>query len=144
MSDYPECEKMSAVHEQSQAIGEFLTWLEGQGVIMAKYDVEVEECRNCGHEDAHNERVPDAVYFGQRACSFEDDETGECCVCDHADFGNPNHLFPYYQHTEATLAQFFNIDLDVVETEKRAMLETMREQSCPACVNEPCIDHVRL
>jgi len=30
MSKYPECEKMSAVREESQAIGQFLDWLCGE------------------------------------------------------------------------------------------------------------------
>lgn len=31
MSEYPECEKMTEVHEESQSIGAFLEWAQEQG-----------------------------------------------------------------------------------------------------------------
>jgi len=37
MSDYPEHDKLSAVAEQTQAIGEFMEWLEGKGAFLAHY-----------------------------------------------------------------------------------------------------------
>jgi len=37
MSDYPEHDKLSAVAEQTQAIGEFVEWLEGKGIFLARY-----------------------------------------------------------------------------------------------------------
>lgn len=41
----PELEKIKAVSEKSQSIGEFLDWLQNQGIHTAKYvhDVESEE-----------------------------------------------------------------------------------------------------
>lgn len=40
---YPECRKISAVREKSQAIGEFLKWLqETKGVILCQYSVREE------------------------------------------------------------------------------------------------------
>jgi hypothetical protein len=42
---YPECEKLKAVHEKSQTIGEFLEWLEGEkGVTLAKGHEHDEDC----------------------------------------------------------------------------------------------------
>lgn len=37
MSDYPEHAKLSEVADQTQAIGEFMEWLEGKGVFLAHY-----------------------------------------------------------------------------------------------------------
>ena len=37
---YPEHEKMRAVKNESQTIGEFLEWLSEQGILLAKYDGE--------------------------------------------------------------------------------------------------------
>ena len=37
MSDYPEHDKLHAVVEQTQAIGEFVEWLEGKGIFLARY-----------------------------------------------------------------------------------------------------------
>lgn len=39
-SAYPEHEKLAAVKDQSQAIGEFLDWLNGDGVHLARWDEE--------------------------------------------------------------------------------------------------------
>jgi hypothetical protein len=36
MSDYPEHDKLTAVAEQTQAIGEFIEWLEGKGIFLAR------------------------------------------------------------------------------------------------------------
>ncbi len=33
-SDYPECEKMEAVREKSQAIGEFIEWLQSKNIYL--------------------------------------------------------------------------------------------------------------
>ena len=37
MSDYPEHDKLTAVADQTQAIGEFIEWLEGKGIFLARY-----------------------------------------------------------------------------------------------------------
>ena len=131
MSDqYPEHEKLLKVAELSQSIGEFLTWLsDEQHVWLAKFDVKVEECRNCDHPDKHDERVVPSDYIGQRECSFEDDETGDCCDCENADFGNPEILFAWPHTISDLLATYFEIDTKVLEEEKRAMLDAMRAQN---------------
>jgi len=35
---YPECEKIAKVKDQSQVLGEFLEWLDLQGMFVAEYD----------------------------------------------------------------------------------------------------------
>ena len=37
MSDYPEHEKLEKIAATSQAIGEFLEWLEEQGVVLCRF-----------------------------------------------------------------------------------------------------------
>lgn len=37
MSEYPNLYKMKSVQGHSQAIGEFLEWLEGKGIVLARY-----------------------------------------------------------------------------------------------------------
>lgn len=76
---YPECEKMRAVHEKSQAIGEFLDWLSERGIVLASY-----------YEEAG--------------------------------------LSPHRVNVEALLAEYFGIDLDKAEQEKRTILEELRKQ----------------
>ena len=81
---YPECEKMVAVKDKSQAIGEFLDWLkeEKKFAISAFHD---------GGDYS----------FGEWR--------------------------PIRTSTEQLLAEFFNIDLDKVEEEKRQMLKELRK-----------------
>lgn len=38
MNEYPEHQKMKAVKERSQAIGEFLDWAQSEGLYLARYD----------------------------------------------------------------------------------------------------------
>jgi hypothetical protein len=72
--NYPEHEKMRRARAQSQAIGEFLDWLIGNGFTIER------------NEMSHN-------------------------------------------NFEALLAEFFDIDLKKVETEKRQMLELIRYEN---------------
>lgn len=75
MNEYPEHDKMKAVAEKSQAIGEFLEFGPGQ------------------------------------LCEWNDD-LGE--------------FLPISGGITKLLATYFEIDLDKIEAEKRAMLDTMR------------------
>jgi hypothetical protein len=74
---YPECEKLRKVQKESNAIGEFVEWLESRGIFLASYYEE---------SGLHASRVP----------------------------------------LQKLLAEFFDIDMDVVECEKRVMLEKLR------------------
>lgn len=82
MSDYPEHKKLTAVHERSQAIGEFLDWcVSEKGYQLAEWD----DSREIDHR-----------------------------------------MMPIIVPVEKLLAEFFGIDLQKLEAEKRAMLEEMR------------------
>lgn len=76
----PECEKLRAVKEKSQAIGEFLDWLSSQGIVLAAWNTD---------------------------------------GCDRLELRRGS--------IEELLAEYFNIDLDKVETEKRALLDDLRQ-----------------
>ena len=73
---YPECEKLSAVSDQSQVIGEFIDWL----------------------GETHAAEI--GVW-------------------------RKDHMVPIGIRMEQLLAEFFGIDLEKVEEERRAMLEGM-------------------
>lgn len=99
----PECEKMHAVKDKSQAIGEFLEWLQAER--------KVHLCVVHSHSDG---------------CYEEDDEFHEDppkCGCNEGDY------LPFHKGTEQLLAEFFGIDLAKVEDEKRALLEFVRKGS---------------
>lgn len=73
----PELERMSAVSDESQRIGEFLDWLVAHSrIVLARY--------------------------------------------------RGDQLVPDYTDINALLAQYFKIDLDKIEKERRALLEHMR------------------
>ena len=89
MPETPECERMKKVQSQSQAIGDFLDWLQTEeDVTFATY----------GYREDGRKRKR-----------------------------NPNTLYPHHVNIEKTLAKFFDIDLDKVETEKRAILDALHE-----------------
>jgi hypothetical protein len=75
---YPQHEKAITVKAKSQAIGEFLDWLETEGITLARPDTNV---------------------------------TRDGCWC-----------LPIHEPHEDLLARYFEIDLVVLEAEKRAML----------------------
>lgn len=81
MTDYPEHEKLAAINEQSQSIGEFIDWLAFEkDVILGKQD-------------------PDSF-------------TGR--------------MYPAREPIGNLLAEFFEIDQEALEAEKRAMLIDIR------------------
>lgn len=77
----PELDKLLKVKPHSQRIGEFLEWLQGTGVVLARW---------------------------QQVDHYRDEQ-----------------LLPIHVTTEQLLADFFEIDLDVVEAERRRLLETI-------------------
>jgi hypothetical protein len=84
MNDYPEHDKLSAVKDKSQTIGEFLEWLDYE----KNYSV----------------------------CSLTEGRNGG------------GEYSPIFTSTEKLLAEFFNIDLNKLEKEKRKMLDELRAQ----------------
>jgi hypothetical protein len=94
-TEYPEHEKLRAVREKSQAIGEFLDWLgEEKGLSLV---VQHEHDGNCRGED------------GRNGCGYR-----------KGDYA------PSFASTRALLAEFFEIDEERLEREKRAMLAELR------------------
>ena len=89
----PECERLHAVADKSNACGEFITWLHSQGYVLAKHHEHSDEC---------------GYWEGQ--CGYHKDE-----------------LAPHYEDTESLLARFFNIDMNKVERERRALLAAVSE-----------------
>jgi hypothetical protein len=75
----PECEKLNAVAEESNKIGEFLDWMQTEGLIIGSYD-------------------------------------------------NDGNFYPLYKPINNLLADYFDIDLNKVEQERRALLDWIREE----------------
>lgn len=97
MSEYPEHEKLKLISDKSQAIGEFLAWLESGGL-------------HAPPNEAHETESYGSVELAYRP---------ELC-------GGPersDELWPLSWSKQRLLAAYFEIDLDKIEDEKRAMLE---------------------
>lgn len=121
-SDYPEHEKLQAVVDQSQTVGEFLDWLRsaeedgGKGVRLLVWREWEEDdcCSHCGFSDQR-------TAFGRR-------KRAECTLCKGRGVAaRPREGWvPLGIGTEKLLAEFFGIDLARIEDEKRAMLAALR------------------
>lgn len=93
----PELDKMKAVHDKSQAIGEFLDWvLQEKKTFLAT-------------EHEHDGKCGFISRMGR----------GELC---HSREGD---LLRLHYSIEKLLAEFFEIDLNKVESERRAILQSL-------------------
>lgn len=95
---YPEHERLRTVREQSQAIGEFIDWLETEGIHLAWYPC-LNETRGHDHV-AHPDECVESMY-----------------------------LYLVHDRPDRLIAKFFDIDLDKIEAEKRAMLDEIRAKT---------------
>lgn len=100
----PELDKLKAIQDKSQVCGEFLEWLEvTHGMQLGKGHIHGPECD--GWDEERQKYNPDR----DNRCSFYE--------------GQFQHL---HISREKLLAQFFEIDLDKVEEERRAILDHIR------------------
>jgi hypothetical protein len=106
MADYPEHERLREVTAKSQAIGEFLEWMSDEGIRRMKYGL-----------------YNDLAIHGDAMHVAED-----CDVCDDYGFYEVTRegYVPDGRSIETLLADFFVIDRDKLEAEKRQMLEELR------------------
>jgi len=110
--EYPAIEKMHAVVDKSQAIGEFLEWLSNGEA----------------HKDEHGEcPVHLAHRFLKPRYGYEDVPWDELNMENIVESEVRTAVFTY--STERLLAKFLGIDLDEVEREKRSILLAAREKS---------------
>lgn len=138
MSEYPEHEKLKEISDTSQSIGEFVDWLNDRGVQLMKYETytEPEDCVGCQATGRIRVVVPYVI---------DEDNPGmvgsgprrtmqTCPDCDGTG-KDPNETWttsewgPVRGSIQELLAEFFEIDLNKIETEKRAMLESIRSAS---------------
>lgn len=109
MPEYPECEKLQAVKEKSQIIGEFLEWLSSgeveQGLPM-KRPIFLAGCK-VERQDYHSGKV------------LPRDEW----------WLSDTDINAYTYSTERLLAEFFGVDLKKVAEEQNAILKGMRERN---------------
>lgn len=107
MSEYPEHEKQAAVLEQSQAIGEFLdNGLPTMGLVLyQKITRPCEADHKCSRSRWHSDEELATIVDGR--VQIEE-------------------WWPTHRSIQSILAEYFGIDLDKIEAEKRQMLDELR------------------
>ena len=116
MPNYPEHEKLSAVREHSQAIGEFLEWLNhSEGISLCRW-------QNYGTNGQPRYVGPDhprRQELNPRGLEF----------VTNPDFEEWGEEFqPDHRGVQLLLADYFGIDLARLDAEKRAMLDSLRDK----------------
>ena len=143
---YPEHCKLRAVRGQSQTVAEFLDWLCGdKGVELSqRHAYEVDEDGEPVYRNFEGEVIPDWPPPGSRGIfapereAREKRERAEGIRRRLVPSPSGEHLVPLVfsaTSTEKLLAEYFDIDLNKLEEEKRAMLDECRklnEKNAPA------------
>jgi hypothetical protein len=119
-----EHDKLNAVADKSQVIGEFLDWLSWEkGITLATQHKHDEHCTCSDEWHGYRDSRPLAT-TGCPACGGSPWHPGK--LCGYTD----GQLQPAYRFSiEDWLAEFFEIDLEKIEQEKRAMIEALRTAS---------------
>ena len=116
MAEYPEHDKLCAIKDQSQAIGAFIEWMGEHGYHICERTHAVSESANQVIE-APEPGTWQRKRLGDRFC----DLLGALIDANTIYWPTTKRL------PNALLAQYFDIDEDKLETEKRAMLDELRK-----------------
>lgn len=113
-SKYPELDKLSALKGQTQKLGEFLDWLEQKGLIISRYHKHSLECVGGSEADLEVNRgrlTLKPMPAGQKAkCGVSEED-----------------IEPMYIKIETMIANYFDLDENKMEDERRAMLADLQK-----------------
>lgn len=137
-SKYPEHEKLEAVHTESQAIGEFLEWLNGErGLVICQSGIADE--RPVYWTDVLDTWAGDPKKVKAEALKAgvitEQDARGSYYLnvlpklrvaVHHWEPYEREGFFPAHIGIEKLLAEYFDIDLKKISAEKDQMLDEIR------------------
>lgn len=122
----PEHDKLHALDGKNQTCGDFVTWLQHNGYILAKREPANWICEECGPlnvaEAAHSRKGVRFNGLFSVAPMYEHKYCGK--AVDHS----PEGLYAVPLDITKLLAEYFEIDLQKLEDEKRAILEELRAQ----------------
>lgn len=109
MGKYPEADKVSKYRDKMLIVGDFITWLRSNGRTICTW-----------HETTHYDEYGDPV---------PEDEVRDIhgFLSDKVDWTEPEGYYPVSLSTEKLLAEFFNIDYNKYEEERRRMMEDFLE-----------------
>lgn len=149
----PEHDKLTLVAAQTQAIGEFIEWLETQGVQLMRYRDDLTDsrptdpvCRSRSGTDrkaaisckpARSSDVGYADYYDTHCLHWHDPERetageekqGTCCWCGQGTYYEVTGIRSWVHEQrgmQQLLADWAGIDQGKLEAEKRAMLTAIR------------------
>lgn len=128
LTDATESAKLVAVADDSHKLGEFLDWLQEQGIHLAEWQ---EPTDTCGWEDMRHDYLtgkPRKRCVNGQLVGPDDEPLGVACesCSGTGQITLSERLITLPWNPTALLARYFNIDLDKVEQERRAMLEALR------------------
>lgn len=106
----PELDKMSAIKDRSQIIGDFLEWLKERNIELCHLHQCGEHCdrRSC---DVRDQYVPGVVLTKEEAVAEK----------------LAGQQLKTARSTQDVLAAYFGLNMDAVEDERRALLDHIRE-----------------
>lgn len=123
----PELNKLQSVKAKSQVIGEFLDiYLREKGIVLCTF-------REAGNNGAEHYRWKDGVIkakldgakVGSRKPNGSDYFNGDAAINPEREDW-PDEYLPITKSIEKLLAEYFEIDLNKVESERRKILESLR------------------
>lgn len=119
---YPEHEKLTAAHDKSQAIGEFIEWI--------AYRKENFKAKNpANHGTIHLAQHTLVTTVTKFAPMTEPDAPAEMIPLKKKDWYRSDRMHYCHIQIQDLLSEFFGIDLVKLEKEKRQMLDSLREAS---------------
>lgn len=116
---YPECEKLAKVSKLSNGIGEFLDWLrEDKNIDLFQWTDKDDNGKPKFVNETGDPTIPSHYSFDEK---------------EDSDFLNPEYeTFPegycrVYTPFQKLLAQYFDIDMNKVEKERRELLDELQK-----------------
>ena len=104
---WPEHRKLEVLGGKNETVGQFIEWLEQQGLVIAEHHVHTDEC----------DRPRDERKHVGRACGLFGEGTHSLYRWEPPGQGN---------YIARIVALYFGIDADALEREKQQMLEQLR------------------
>jgi hypothetical protein len=121
MVETPELDRQHAVMSDAHVLSEFYDWLQSQGVHLMRWRTDLPDERRCTTLACNEGKI-----YNRRKHAVED-----CSSCDGT--GWRTITVEGWVHDgrspQQLLADYFKIDLDKIEAERRALLADIRTQN---------------
>lgn len=119
VEQYPECEKLAKVSKLSNGIGEFLNWLrEDKDITLFQWN-DKDNNGEAKFVDKNGDPTIPSHY------SFDETEDSDFLNPEYETF--PKGYYRVFTPFNQLLAQYFDIDMNKVEKERRQMLDELQK-----------------